>query len=82
MPSAVFAAIPAGEHVVHGVNCGHLPSVPIHHGEVTELDRGRSAPPLNLAMVLGEPYHVDACPLRPGDQLLLDTHGTTEMRDA
>ncbi|MBK3523686.1 MULTISPECIES: hypothetical protein [Streptomyces] len=29
-----------------------------------------------------EPYHVDAYPLRPGDQLLLDTHGTTEMRDA
>ncbi|MFF1404383.1 PP2C family protein-serine/threonine phosphatase [Streptomyces sp. NPDC058294] len=80
--TAVFAEIPADSPVVRVVNCGHPPPVLIRSGEVEELDRGRSAPPLNLGVLVGEPYHVDAYALRPGDQLLLYTDGITETRDA
>ncbi|KOG67149.1 serine/threonine-protein phosphatase [Streptomyces sp. MC1] len=79
--TAVFAEIPLGEPLVRVVNCGHPPPVRIRSGEVRELDRGRSAPPLNLGVLLGEPYHVDVYSFRPGDQLLLYTDGITETRD-
>jgi serine phosphatase RsbU (regulator of sigma subunit) len=80
--TAVFAEIPATDLVVRVVNCGHPPPVLIRPGEVRELDQGRSGPPLNLGMLVGELYHVDTYPLRPGDQLLLYTDGVTETRDA
>ncbi|MFF9087527.1 PP2C family protein-serine/threonine phosphatase [Streptomyces sp. NPDC014991] len=80
--TAVFAEIPADAPVIRVVNCGHPPPVLIRSGEVCELDRGRSAPPLNLGVLVGEPYHVDDYSLRPGDQLLLYTDGVTETRDA
>ncbi|MGW4565259.1 PP2C family protein-serine/threonine phosphatase [Streptomyces sp. NPDC004561] len=80
--TAVFAEIPADGHVVRVVNCGHPPPLLIRPDDVLELDSGRSAPPLNLGMLVGEPYHVDSYPFRPGEQLLLYTDGVTETRDA
>lgn len=80
--TAVFAEIPPAGHRVRVVNCGHPPPLRIRHGEVQELDKGRSAPPLNLGMLVGDPYHVDVYDFRPGDQLLMYTDGITETRDA
>jgi serine phosphatase RsbU (regulator of sigma subunit) len=80
--TAVFAEIPANDPLIRVVNCGHPPPVRIRSGQVRELDNGRSTPPLNLGMLVGEPYHVDAYSFRPGDQLLLYTDGVTETRDA
>ncbi|MFJ3230978.1 PP2C family protein-serine/threonine phosphatase [Streptomyces sp. NPDC086787] len=78
--TAVFAEVPVDEHVVRIVNCGHPPPLRIRPGDVCELDRGRSAPPLNLGMLVGEPYYVDVYTFRPGDQMLLYTDGVTETR--
>ncbi|MFF8729274.1 PP2C family protein-serine/threonine phosphatase [Streptomyces sp. NPDC015171] len=80
--TAVFVEIPPEGQLIRVVNCGHPPPVRIRSGEVRELDRGHSAPPLNLGMLLGEPYHVDTYDFLPGDQLLLYTDGITETRDA
>ncbi|MEU6594159.1 PP2C family protein-serine/threonine phosphatase [Streptomyces sp. NPDC046881] len=80
--TAVFAEFAADDPSIRVVNCGHPPPVRIRSGEVRELDNGRSAPPLNLGMLVGEPYHVDTYSFRPGDQLLLYTDGITETRDA
>ncbi|MGW7423991.1 PP2C family protein-serine/threonine phosphatase [Streptomyces sp. NPDC054813] len=79
--TAVFAEIPYDERVVRVLNCGHPPPLLIRPGEVSELDRGRSGPPLNLGMLVGDPYHVDTYSFGPGDQLLLYTDGVTETRD-
>ncbi|MER7834680.1 PP2C family protein-serine/threonine phosphatase [Streptomyces sp. NPDC096040] len=79
--TAVFAEIPDDERVVRVLNCGHPPPLLIRPGEVSELDRGRPGPPLNLGMLVGDPYRVDAYPFGPGDQLLLYTDGVTETRD-
>ncbi|MGW0882309.1 PP2C family protein-serine/threonine phosphatase [Streptomyces sp. NPDC002671] len=80
--TAVFAEIPTGGHYVRVVNCGHPPPLLFSAGDVHELDRGRSAPPLNLGMLVTDPHHVDVYPFRPGEQLLLYTDGVTETRDA
>lgn len=80
--TAVFAEIPPDGHVVRVVNCGHPPPVLIRPDGVCELDRGRSGPPLNLGMLVDDPYQVDVYDFRPGEQLLLYTDGITETRDA
>ncbi|MEU2060291.1 PP2C family protein-serine/threonine phosphatase [Streptomyces sp. NPDC013455] len=80
--TAVFAEIPLAAPLIRVVNCGHPPPVLIGPDGVRELDRGRSAPPLNLGVLVGEPYHVDDYAFRPGDQLLLYTDGITETRNA
>ncbi|MFF4352879.1 PP2C family protein-serine/threonine phosphatase [Streptomyces sp. NPDC001530] len=79
--TAVFAEIVAHDHIVRIVNCGHPPPLLIRSDEVSELETSRSAPPLNLGVLVGEPYHVDEHAFRPGDQLLLYTDGITETRD-
>ncbi|MEU9450354.1 PP2C family protein-serine/threonine phosphatase [Streptomyces sp. NPDC048277] len=81
--TAAFAEIPpgGGDRVVRILNCGHPPPLRIRPGEVCELDRGRSGPPLNLGMLVGDPYRVDTYSFGPGDQLLLYTDGVTETRD-
>lgn len=79
--TAVFAEVPADGRVVRVVNCGHPPPVLIRRDEVRELDQGRSAPPLNLGMLVEDPYQVDVYDFLPGDQLLLYTDGITETRD-
>lgn len=79
--TAVFAEIPGNERIVRVLNCGHPPPLLIRPGEVTELDRGQPGPPLNLGMLVGDPYRVETYPFGPGDQLLLYTDGVTETRD-
>ncbi|WP_190018157.1 PP2C family protein-serine/threonine phosphatase [Streptomyces lucensis] len=79
--TAVFAEIPADGGRVRVVNCGHPPPLLVRPGEVLELDRGRPGPPLNLGMLVDDPYHVDEYAFRPGDLLLLYTDGVTETRD-
>ncbi|MEU9481461.1 PP2C family protein-serine/threonine phosphatase [Streptomyces sp. NPDC048191] len=80
--TAVFAEIPAGGRIVRIVNCGHPPPVCLRVDEVRELDSGRPAPPLNLGMLVEDPFRLDTYPFGPGDQLLLYTDGVTETRDA
>ncbi|MFF9768471.1 PP2C family protein-serine/threonine phosphatase [Streptomyces sp. NPDC014636] len=80
--TAVFVEIPVEAPLIRVVNCGHPPPVLLRAGEVRELDSGRSAPPLNLGVLVGEPYHVESYAFRPGDQLLLYTDGITETRDS
>ncbi|SOE53140.1 Stage II sporulation protein E (SpoIIE) [Streptomyces sp. OV198] len=79
--TAVFAEIVSPDRVVRIVNCGHPPPLLISAAEVTELETDRSSPPLNLGVLVGEPYRTDEHPFRPGDQLLLYTDGVTETRD-
>lgn len=78
--TAVFAEVRTDEQTVRVVNCGHPPPLLIRPDEVRELDLGRPSPPLNLGVLVGEPYHVDTYAFRPGDQLLLYTDGVTETR--
>ncbi|MET7287070.1 PP2C family protein-serine/threonine phosphatase [Streptomyces sp. NPDC005573] len=80
--TAVFVEMPPGDHVVRVVNCGHPPPLRIRPGDVRELDRGRSGPPLNLGMLVPEPFRADTYSFHPGDELLLYTDGVTETRDA
>lgn len=79
--TAVFAEIPDHEPVVRIVNCGHPPPLLLGHDSVRELDSTDPSPPLNLGVLVGDDYHVDVKPFRPGDQLLLYTDGVTETRD-
>ncbi|WTN37832.1 serine/threonine-protein phosphatase [Streptomyces sp. NBC_00631] len=79
--TAVFAEIPENERIVRLLNCGHPPPLLIRPGDVRELDEGQPGPPLNLGMLVGDPYRVDTYPFGPGDQLLLYTDGVTETRD-
>jgi serine phosphatase RsbU (regulator of sigma subunit) len=79
--TAVFAEIRTDERTLRVVNCGHPPPLLIRPGEVRELVPGRSGPPLNLGVLVGEAYHVDTYPFLPGHQLLLYTDGITETRD-
>lgn len=79
--TAVFAEIVTPARVVRIVNCGHPPPLLISGAEVTELETRQSSPPLNLGVLVGEPYHSDEHPFRPGDQLLLYTDGVSETRD-
>ncbi|MFJ1969636.1 PP2C family protein-serine/threonine phosphatase [Streptomyces sp. NPDC087903] len=79
--TAVFAEIVADARVVRIVNCGHPPPLLMRSGQVWELEATRPAPPLNLGVLVGEPYHVDEHAFHVGDQLLLYTDGVTEARD-
>lgn len=80
--TAVFAEIEPDGRVLRLVNCGHPPPLIIRGGEVRELEARRTAPPLNLGVLVDEPYHVEEHSFLPGDQLLLYTDGVTETRDA
>ncbi|MFB7599088.1 PP2C family protein-serine/threonine phosphatase [Streptomyces sp. NPDC056160] len=79
--TAVFAEIPDHEPVVRIVNCGHPPPLIIKEGGVAELHATDPSPPINLGVLIGDGYHLDVEPFRPGDQLLLYTDGVTETRD-
>jgi hypothetical protein len=48
---------------------------------VTELEAADPAPPINLAVLVGDGYRVDVRPFHPGDRLLLYTDGVTETHD-
>ncbi|MEW2294219.1 PP2C family protein-serine/threonine phosphatase [Streptomyces sp. NPDC006743] len=79
--TAVFAEIPDHEPVIRIVNCGHPPPLIIKEGGVAELHATDPSPPINLGVLIGDGYHQDVEPFRPGDQLLLYTDGVTETRD-
>ncbi|WP_416071864.1 PP2C family protein-serine/threonine phosphatase [Streptomyces sp. ID05-04B] len=79
--TAVFAEIRADDGVVRIVNCGHPPRCSSGRTGSANSPGGRSAPPLNLGMLVGDPYHVEAYAFRPGDQLPLYTDGVTETRE-
>jgi serine phosphatase RsbU (regulator of sigma subunit) len=79
--TAVFAEVPDQEPVVRIVNCGHPPPLLIGPNGVTELDSADPSPPINLGVLVGDDYHVEVSPFRPGEQLLLYTDGVTETRD-
>jgi serine phosphatase RsbU (regulator of sigma subunit) len=79
--TAVFAEIPDREPVIRLVNCGHPPPLLIGRGRVRELHPTDPSPPINLGALVGDHYHVDVEPFRPGDQVLLYTDGVTETRD-
>ncbi|MFF7355796.1 MULTISPECIES: PP2C family protein-serine/threonine phosphatase [Streptomyces] len=80
--TAVFVEIPADGRLVRLVNCGHPPPISLRADEVRELESGRPAPPLNLGMLVEDPFRLEVYPFGPGDQLLLYTDGVTETRDA
>ncbi|MEU6478644.1 PP2C family protein-serine/threonine phosphatase [Streptomyces sp. NPDC047017] len=80
--TAVFAEVPDHEPVIRIVNCGHPPPLLIREDGVAELHASDPSPPINLGVLIGDGYHVDSVPFRPGDQLLLYTDGVTETRDA
>ncbi|MFF4558930.1 PP2C family protein-serine/threonine phosphatase [Streptomyces sp. NPDC001422] len=80
--TAIFAEIDPERHTLRLVNCGHPPPLIIRDGKVRELEASSPAPPLNLGVLVSEPYHVDQHSFLRGDQLLLYTDGVTETRNA
>lgn len=79
--TALIAEIPYGGGHVKILNCGHPPPLLIQGGEIRVLEATVPRPPLNLAMLLAEDYHVDTFAFASGDQMLLYTDGVTETRD-
>jgi serine phosphatase RsbU (regulator of sigma subunit) len=77
----VLIEIPADEPVAHLVNCGHPPPLLLHGEEVREVEPSTPSPPVNMAALLGDKYHVDTIPFTAGDRLLLYTDGVSETRD-
>jgi len=80
--TAVLVQISPAADRAELLSCGHPPSLLLTGGEVRVLAPGAPSPPLNMASLMGDDYHVDTVPLAPGDQLLLYTDGVTETRDA
>ncbi|MFG2359314.1 PP2C family protein-serine/threonine phosphatase [Streptomyces sp. NPDC048521] len=79
--TALIAEIPYGGGEVRIVNCGHPPPLLVRGGQVRVLEPTVPSPPLNLATLLGDEYHVDTTSFAAGDQILLYTDGVTETRD-
>ncbi|MFF1746317.1 PP2C family protein-serine/threonine phosphatase [Streptomyces mirabilis] len=79
--TALIIEIPAGEPVARLVNCGHPPPLLLHGGEVREVEPSAPSPPVNMAALLGDDYHVDTVAFTTGDRLLLYTDGVSESRD-
>lgn len=79
--TALVAHIPHGGGIVRLLNCGHPPPLLMHRGKISVLEPTVPSPPLNLAALLGDSYHVDTFAFAPGDALLLYTDGVTETRD-
>ncbi|MEU4092922.1 PP2C family protein-serine/threonine phosphatase [Streptomyces sp. NPDC026673] len=78
--TAVIAEIPHGGGL-RLLNCGHPAPLLVHAGRVQALEPSRASPPLHLADLIGDRYHVDTFAFSAGDQLLLYTDGVTETRD-
>ncbi|MEU9291737.1 PP2C family protein-serine/threonine phosphatase [Streptomyces sp. NPDC048275] len=79
--TALLAEIPHGGGHVRLLNCGHPPPLLAQRGKVRVLGPVTASPPLNLAALIGDRYHVEAFAFAPGDQLLLYTDGVSETRD-
>lgn len=79
--TALLVEIPRYGGAIRILNCGHPPPMLVHRGEIRVLEPSTPSPPLNLAALIGDCYHVDTVPFHPGDHLLLYTDGVTETRD-
>ncbi|MFE8949782.1 PP2C family protein-serine/threonine phosphatase [Streptomyces sp. NPDC007856] len=79
--TALIAEIPYGGGHAKILNCGHPPPLLMQNGEIRVLEPTVPSPPLNLAALLGDDYHVDTFTFASGDQMLLYTDGVTETRD-
>ncbi|WP_433859393.1 PP2C family protein-serine/threonine phosphatase [Streptomyces kronopolitis] len=75
--------IPDHWPVLRTITCGHPPALLLRDGWALTLRPERTALPIGLGRLAGEPdYEVETFPFEPGDLLLLYTDGVTEARDA
>jgi serine phosphatase RsbU (regulator of sigma subunit) len=80
--TALIVEIPDDTSTVRMISCGHPPPLLSHRGRIAVLHTHRPAPPLGLAALSPDAYHVDTFPLDAGDTLVLYTDGVVEARDA
>ncbi|MFE2428933.1 PP2C family protein-serine/threonine phosphatase [Streptomyces sp. NPDC059373] len=80
--TALIVEIPDDTGTVRMISCGHPPPLLSHRGRVAVLHAYRPGPPLGLAALSPDAYHVDTFPLDAGDTLVLYTDGVIEARDA
>ncbi len=80
--TTLLVEIPDHEPVARLVNCGHPAPLLLHGEHVRELEPTSPSPPINLAALLADEYHVDVVPFGSDDRLLLYTDGVTETRDS
>ncbi|MGI5261763.1 PP2C family protein-serine/threonine phosphatase [Streptomyces angustmyceticus] len=80
--TAVLLDIPDRWSVLRLINCGHPPPLLLRDGRATPLYGARTALPIGLGGLAGDPdYEVETFPFEPGDLLLLHTDGVSEARD-
>ncbi|MFJ8009173.1 PP2C family protein-serine/threonine phosphatase [Streptomyces fagopyri] len=79
--TALLVEIPDEAALVRVISCGHPPPLRYRRGEVAALPSPCPAPPLGLAGVAADAYHVDTFAFGPADTLLLYTDGVVEARD-
>jgi serine phosphatase RsbU (regulator of sigma subunit) len=80
--TALIVEIPDDTGTVRMISCGHPPPLLSHRGRIAVLHAHRPGPPLGLAALSPDAYHVDTFPLDAGDTLVLYTDGVIEARDA
>ncbi|MEU5016464.1 PP2C family protein-serine/threonine phosphatase [Streptomyces angustmyceticus] len=80
--TVVLLDIPDRWPVLRLINCGHPPPLLLRDGRATPLYGARTALPIGLGGLAGDPdYEVETFPFEPGDLLLLHTDGVSEARD-
>ncbi|MEU6320316.1 PP2C family protein-serine/threonine phosphatase [Streptomyces sp. NPDC047009] len=80
--TALLVEIPDSTAVARMVSCGHPAPLLERHGVVQMLRAHWPAPPLGLASLSPDAYHVDSVRFGAGDTLLLYTDGVIEARNA
>jgi len=80
--TVVLLDVPDRWSVLRLINCGHPPPLLLRDGRATPLYGARTALPIGLGGLAGDPdYEVETFPFEPGDLLLLHTDGVSEARD-